>query len=402
MAVKVIQEKCIGCGICIDTCPFDAIDMIDDKAVITDKCTLCGNCIDICPEEAIVKEEKEIKVVDIDEYEGVWVFAEQREGNLLNVVIELIGEGRKIADELNTELTAILLGEDVDDLAEKLIKYGVDNVLYGDSELLKVYTTDAYTKVICGLIEERKPEIMLIGATNIGRDLGPRISARLRTGLTADCTKLEVDKENRRLLQTRPAFGGNLMATIICPNHRPQMSTVRPGVMEKAKYDENRVGNIEKFTPDLIEEDIKAKVLEVIKEAKAQVKLEEAEIIVSGGRGLGSPEGFKLIEELAEKLGGVVGASRATVDAGWIDQSHQVGQTGKTVRPTLYVACGISGAIQHLAGMQESEVIVAINKDKDAPIFKVADYGIVGDVYEVLPELIKGLDNIDTILENTN
>lgn len=404
MAIKVIQEKCIGCGICVKTCPFDAIDMIDKKAVITDKCTICGNCLDVCPKDAIIREEKKEKTkgMNIDKYEGVWVFAEQRDGNLLNVSIELLGEGRKIADELGTELTAILLGKDVDDLAERLIKYGADNVLYGDSELLKVYTTDGYTKVICDLIEERKPEIMLIGATNIGRDLGPRISARLRTGLTADCTKLEVDKENRRLLQTRPAFGGNLMATIICPNHRPQMSTVRPGVMEKAEYDENRVGNIEKFIPDLKEEDIKAKVLEAIKEAKAQVKLEEAEIIVSGGRGLGSPEGFKLIEELAEKLGGVVGASRATVDAGWIDQSHQVGQTGKTVRPTLYVACGISGAIQHLAGMQESEIIIAINKDKDAPIFKVADYGIVGDVYEVLPELIKGLDNVDNILENTN
>lgn len=402
MAVKVIQEKCIGCGICIDTCPFDAIDMVDEKAVITDKCTACGNCKDVCPKEAIIMEEREKNIINIDEYKGVWVFAEQREGKLLNVSIELIGEGRKIADELDTELTAILLGKDVEDLAKQLIKYGADNVLYGESELLQIYTTDGYTKVICDLIKERKPEIMLIGATNIGRDLGPRISARIHTGLTADCTRLEVDKENRRLLQTRPAFGGNLMATIICPNHRPQMSTVRPGVMEKAKYDESRLGNIEKFVPNLREEDIKAKVLEVVKEAKAQVKLEEANIIVSGGRGLGNPEGFKLIEELAEKLGAVVGASRATVDAGWIDQSHQVGQTGKTVRPTLYIACGISGAIQHLAGMQESEVIVAINKDKNAPIFKIADYGVVGDVYEVLPELIEALDNIDEILESVN
>lgn len=402
MAVKVIQEKCIGCGICIDTCPFDAIDMVDEKAVITDKCTACGNCIDVCPKEAIIMEEREKDIINIDEYKGVWVFAEQREGKLLNVSIELIGEGRKIADELDTELTAILLGKDVDDLSKQLIKYGADNVLYGESELLQIYTTDGYTKVICDLIKERKPEIMLIGATNIGRDLGPRISARIHTGLTADCTRLEVDKENRRLLQTRPAFGGNLMATIICPNHRPQMSTVRPGVMEKAKYDESRLGNIEKFVPNLREEDIKAKVLEVVKEAKAQIKLEEANIIVSGGRGLGNPEGFKLIEQLAEKLGAVVGASRATVDAGWIDQSHQVGQTGKTVRPTLYIACGISGAIQHLAGMQESEVIVAINKDKNAPIFKIADYGVVGDVYEVLPELIEALDNIDEILESVN
>ena len=402
MAVKVINKKCIGCGICVKACPFGAIDMIDKKAVIGDKCTICGVCVEKCPVKAIEKEEGEKHGVNIDEYKGVWVFAEQREGKLLNVAVELVGEGRKIADELNTELTAVLLGNNVDDLAEKLIKYGVDNVLYGDSELLEVYTTDGYTKVICELIGERKPEIMLIGATNIGRDLGPRISARIHTGLTADCTRLEVDLENRRLLQTRPAFGGNLMATIICPNYRPQMSTVRPGVMEKAKYDENREGNIEKFTPNLKEEDIKAKVVEFVKGGKAQVKLEEANIIVSGGRGLGNPEGFKLIEELADKLEGVVGASRATVDAGWIEQSHQVGQTGKTVRPTLYIACGISGAIQHLAGMQDSKVIVAINKDKDAPIFKVADYGIVGDVYEVLPELIEGLENIDEIMESMN
>ena len=399
MAVKVISEKCIGCGVCVSVCPFEAIDMVDNKAVITDKCTACGVCVEKCPVGAIEKEEGQRQGVNIDEYKGVWVFAEQREGNLLNVAIELVGEGRKIADELNTDLSAILLGDKVDDLAEKLIKYGADNVLYGDSKFLGIYTTEGYTKVICELIGEKKPEILLIGATNIGRDLGPRISARIHTGLTADCTRLEVDLENRRLMQTRPAFGGNLMATIICPNHRPQMSTVRPGVMEKAKYDENRQGNIERFTPNLTDEDIKAKVIRVLKGGKAEVKLEEANIIVAGGRGLGDPEGFKLIEELAEKLGAVVGASRATVDSGWIEQSHQVGQTGKTVRPTLYIACGISGAIQHLAGMQDSKCIIAINKDKDAPIFKVADYGIVGDVYEVLPELIKGLDNIDEIMD---
>ncbi len=402
MAIKVITEKCVGCGLCVGTCPFDAIDMVDDKAVITEKCTMCGSCLEVCPSEAIIKEEGEKQGINIDEYKGVWVFAEQREGNLLNVSIELLGEGRKIADQLDTELTAVILGKDIDELAEKLIKYGADNVLYADSELLELYTTDGYTKVICDLIKERKPEILLIGATNIGRDLGPRISSRVHTGLTADCTRLEVDLENRRLMQTRPAFGGNLMATIICPNHRPQMSTVRPGVMEKGKYDESRKGNIEKFTPELTEKDIRAKVVEVVKAKKAEVKLEEANIIVSGGRGLGNPEGFKLVEELAEKLGGVVGASRATVDAGWIDQEHQVGQTGKTVRPTIYIACGISGAIQHLAGMQDSDLIIAINKDKDAPIFKVADYGIVGDVYEVIPELIDGLENIDDIIESLN
>lgn len=401
MAVKVIEMKCIGCGKCVRVCPFEAIDMINKKAKINDKCTACGQCVEACPVKAIEKEEKKYRAggVDVELYRGVWVFAEQRDGELLNVAIELVGEGRKIANALEVPLTAVLLGNNIDNLAEKLVKYGADEVLYADHELLNVYTTDGYTKVIYDLIKERKPEIMLIGATNIGRDLGPRISARVHTGLTADCTKLDVDLENRRLMQTRPAFGGNLMATIVCPDHRPQMSTVRPGVMEKAKYDENRTGNIVKFTPELKDEDIRAKVTEVVKGGKAEVQLEESKIIVSGGRGLGNPEGFKLIEELAKKLGGVVGASRATVDSGWIEHNHQVGQTGKTVRPSLYVACGISGAIQHLAGMQESKVIVAINKDADAPIFKVADYGIVGDVYEILPELIEALDNVDDIMD---
>lgn len=399
MAVKVIDEKCIGCGTCVDTCPFEAIEIKDNIAVIGDKCTACGACVEECPVGAIEKEEEEKKGVNIDEYRGVWVFAEQRQGNLLNIAIELLGEGRKIADKLGTHLTAVILGKDIDDLAERLIKYGADKVIYADSNLLEPYTTDAFTKVMCDLIRERKPEILLIGATNIGRDLAPRISSRIHTGLTADCTRLDVDLENRRLMQTRPAFGGNLMATIITPNHRPQMATVRPGVMEKAHYDEERTGEIEKCTPKLTDDDIKAKVVEYVKGGKPVVKLEEAKIIVSGGRGLGNPEGFKLIEQLAEKLGAVVGASRATVDAGWIDQAHQVGQTGKTVRPDLYIACGISGAIQHLAGMKESKCIVAINKDKNAPIFEVADYGIVGDLYEIIPELISGLDNIDELLE---
>lgn len=346
------------------------------------------------------KKEEQVRAgaVDVDLYRGIWVLAEQRGGELLNVALELVGEGRKIADELGTELTAVLLGKDVDNLADELVKYGADKVLYADHDLLEVYTTDGYTKTICELVNERKPEIMLIGATNIGRDLGPRISARLHTGLTADCTKLDIDLENRRILQTRPAFGGNLMATIICPDHRPQMSTVRPGVMQKGIYDENREGEIIKFTPELKDDDIIAKVVKVVKGEKAQVQLEESKIIVSGGRGLGDSEGFKLLEELADKLGGVVGASRASVDAGWIEQGHQVGQTGKTVRPSLYIACGISGAIQHLAGMQESDTIVAINKDPNAPIFKIADYAIVGDVYEVLPELIASLDKVDEIV----
>lgn len=399
MAVKVIDEKCTGCSTCVDACPFEAIEMKGDKAYIKDNCTSCGACVDACPFDAIVKEDEEkIESDDISKYKGVWVFAEQREGKLLNVAVELLGEGRKIADKLGVELTAVLLGNKVDDIAEKLVKYGADVVLYAESELLEIYTTDGYTKVITELIKERKPEIMLIGATNIGRDLGPRLSARVHTGLTADCTRLEIDEEDNKLLMTRPAFGGNLMATIVCPDHRPQMSTVRPGVMERAKYDENRKGRIELVDIELTEEDIKAKVENVVKSGKAEVPLEEAKIIVAGGRGLGTKEGFELVEKLAKKLGGVVGASRATVDEGWIEHSHQVGQTGKTVRPKLYIACGISGAIQHLAGMQDAECIIAINKNPDAPIFKIADYGIVGDVTEIIPAMLEALDNVDDIV----
>jgi len=399
MAVRVIEEKCIGCSICKNNCPFDAIKMDNNKAVIMDNCTSCGACVEVCPVKAIEKEEEEKAGVDISAYKGVWVFAEQREGKLLNVAIELLGEGRKIADKLGVELTAVLLGSKIEDVCEKLVKYGADRVIYVDNELLNVYTTDAYAKVISELANDRKPEIFLIGATNIGRDLGPRLSAKLKTGLTADCTRLEIDEEDNKLLQTRPAFGGNLMATIACPNHRPQMSTVRPGVMEKGKYDEARQGVVEKVEVELSSSDIKANVVDVVKSGKAEVALEEAPIIVAGGRGLGSKDNFELVEKLAKKLGGVVGASRATVDAGWIEHPHQVGQTGKTVRPKLYIACGISGAIQHLAGMQESDCIVAINKNQDAPIFQIADFGIVGDVNEIIPALIEALDNVEDIME---
>lgn len=398
MAIRVIEEKCIGCSICQKNCPFDAISMENGKAVIKDNCTACGACVEVCPVNAIEKQEEERNGVDVSLYKGVWVFAEQREGKLLNVAVELMGEGRKIADTLGVELTAVLLGSKLNEAAERLVKYGADKVLYVDNELLNVYTTDGYTKVISELVSDRKPEIMLIGATNIGRDLGPRLSARLGTGLTADCTRLEIDEEDNKLLQTRPAFGGNLMATIVCPNHRPQMSTVRPGVMEKAQYDETRQGKIEIIDVDLSKSDIKAEVIEVVKSGKGEVALEEAPIIVSGGRGLGTRENFELVEKLAKKLGGVVGASRATVDEGWVEHSHQVGQTGKTVRPKLYIACGISGAIQHLAGMQEADCIVAINKNPDAPIFKIADFGIVGDVNEIIPAIIEALDNVDDII----
>ena len=335
--------------------------------------------------------------IKLDEYKGVWIIAEQRNGKVLNIALELLGEGRKLADKLNVKLTAVLLGNDIVKEAEKLIKYGADEVLKVEHELLEVYTTDGYTKVITELIKERKPEIVVIGATTIGRDLGPRIAGSVGTGLTADCTELGIDETDGKLLQTRPAFGGNLMATIICPKNRPQMSTVRPGVMEKARFDKNRRGVVEDIDPNIEAKDIIAKVIDVVKSEKKEVNLTDAPIIVSGGRGLGNAEGFRLIEELAEKLGGVVGSSRAAVDNGWIDSPHQVGQTGTTVRPKLYIACGISGAIQHQAGMLESECIVAINKNPDAPIFNIADYGIVGDLYDIIPAIIEAIDSEDSI-----
>lgn len=325
--------------------------------------------------------------MNIADYKGVWVFAEQREGELQKVSLELLGEGRKIADKLGVKLTALLLGSNVEALSETLAKHGADEVLVADDEKLAQYTTDAYTKVICDLANERKPGILFIGATFIGRDLGPRVAARLETGLTADCTSLDVEVEEGALLATRPAFGGNLMATIACPEHRPQMATVRPGVFAKVEADPSKC-KVEKVEVKLTDADVRTKVLETIKSKKNVVDISEAKVIVAGGRGVGSKENFALLQELADVLGGTVAGSRAAVEKGWLDGAYQVGQTGKTVKPSIYIACGISGAIQHVAGMQDSDVIIAINKDETAPIMKVADYGIVGDVNKVLPELI--------------
>lgn len=333
-------------------------------------------------------------IKDLSSYKNVWIFAEQREGKIAPVVIELLGEGRKLAKEVDAELCAILLGKDVDGLAKELITFGADKVYVADDALLEKYTTDAYTKVIKDAIDEIKPEIMLFGATHIGRDLAPRIASRVGTGLTADCTKLEIDPEDKKIKQTRPAFGGNIMATIICPNHRPQMSTVRPGVMDKAEKDETRTGEVIALDYKITQDDIRTTVLETVKTKKDLVSLTDANVIVSGGLGLGGPEGFEMLKKLADKLGGVVGSSRAAVDAGWIDHSHQVGQTGTTVKPNLYIACGISGAIQHLAGMQSSDFIIAINKNPAAPILEIADYGVVGDLHEIVPMLIEKLDSV--------
>ncbi|CAL84758.1 electron transfer flavoprotein subunit alpha/FixB family protein [Clostridium botulinum] len=333
--------------------------------------------------------------MNLSDFKGVWIFAEQREGKLQKVALELIGKGKELSKKLGVELTAVLLGYNIDDIPRQLIEYGADKVLYVNNPLLKNYTTDGYTKVINDLIEERKPEILLVGATYIGRDLAPRISSRLGTGLTADCTGLDIDDDTRNLLMTRPAFGGNLMATIICDSNRPQMSTVRPGVFQKLEKDANRDGSIENIKVNLKESDIKIKIKEIVKLAKEIEDISEAKILVSGGRGLGSPEGFKLLRELADLMGGAISGSRAVVDSGWIDKAYQVGQTGKTVRPNLYIACGISGAIQHLAGMQDSDYIIAINKDESAPIMQVADLSIVGDYKKILPSMIDEIKKIN-------
>ncbi|WP_113886467.1 electron transfer flavoprotein subunit alpha/FixB family protein [Clostridium butyricum] len=325
--------------------------------------------------------------MNIADYKGVWVFAEQREGELQKVSLELLGEGRRQADKLGVKLTALLLGSNIEGLSKTLAEHGADEVLIADDKLLEHYTTDAYTKVICDLVNERKPGILFVGATFIGRDLGPRVAARLNTGLTADCTSIDVEVENGDLLATRPAFGGNLMATIACPEHRPQMATVRPGVFAKVESDGANC-NIEKVNVELTDSDVRTKVLETVKTAKDIIDISEAKVIVSGGRGVGSKENFALLEELANILGGTVAGSRAAVEKGWIENAYQVGQTGKTVKPLIYIACGISGAIQHVAGMQDSDMIIAVNKDETAPIMKVADYAIVGDIKKVLPELI--------------
>lgn len=331
--------------------------------------------------------------INLNDYNNVWVIAEQNNGKIAPVTIELIGEGRKLADVLGKELMVVVAGYNMKAEVEELLHYGVNKAFYIESALLEKFSTDGYVKVFADLIKERKPEIVLVGASSIGRDIGPRLAGRIGTGLTADCTKLEIDETDHKLLSTRPAFGGNLMATIVCPKNRPQMSTVRPGVMEKASYHETPMGDLEVITPELKAEDIRTTLEKVIVDENKKVNLVDAKIVVSGGRGLKTAEGFEMIKELADALGGVVGSSRACVEAGWIDVSHQVGQTGTTVRPDLYIACGISGAIQHLAGMSESKYIVAINKDSKAPIFDVCDYGIVGDLNKVLPAMIEDIKN---------
>jgi len=387
--LNILKDKCIGCGVCVEVCPFGALELVDDIAVVNENCTACGACVDECPVSALILERPESdEEVDLTAYQGVWVWVEQFQGEACSISWEMMGQGRIIADQLGTQLTACVLGHNVRKIAEQAIQYGADRVFLFDDPTLADVRTDPYAKALIKLVREYKPEIFILGASARGRDLAGAVATELHTGLTADCTGLDIDPETRLLRQTRPAFGGNIMATILCPKHRPQMATVRHRVFEMPDPDPTRRGQIIEMEPVLKEEEIATQVVDFLLE-EGTVNLADARIIVSGGRGVGGPEGFAPIRELAEVLGGAVGASRAAVDAGWIPYAHQVGQTGRTVRPDLYIACGISGAIQHLAGMQTSKIIVAINKDPEAPIFNVATYGIVGDLFQVVPALIE-------------
>lgn len=401
--IKVVPEKCVGCGACVDACPFDALSM-DGSVAVEDvsKCTSCGLCMPTCPSDALIlpgwkpkpkKAEYAAKspagAEAQSEYKGIWVFIEQTEGIIAPVSWELMGEAVRLSKDLGVELCGVLLGDKVEGLANEVFAYGARKVYLIDAPILKYYRTQPYSSAVTDLIEKYKPEIVLFGATTVGRDLAGAIATYLGTGLTADCTGLDIDPETRLLRQTRPAFGVNIMATILCKTRRPQMSTVRPRVFSMPPKDPSRTGEIVRESIQMEEKNMLTQVVEIIKGSGKSVYLDRAEIIVSGGRGLGEAKNFSYIRELAGVLGGTVGSSRAAVEAGWISHEHQVGQTGTTVRPKVYIAVGISGAIQHLVGMQTSDIIVAINKDPEAPIFKVATYGIVGDFKVIVPLFVE-------------
>ena len=388
--IKVIKEKCVGCGLCVKTCPFGAITLKNKIAVIDlDKCTLCGACKEACKFDAIVIYKPQSIKTDISGYKNVWVFVEREDEKIASVSFELLGKARVLADDLKSKVVAVFLGSNIKKDAQELIYRGADEVIIVDKKELNYFIAENYANTIVQLIKKYKPEIVLAGATTVGRSLVSRIAVKIKTGLTADCTGLDIDRKTKCLVQTRPAFGGNIMAQIITPDYRPQMATVRHKVMKELPPDKSRKGTIieESLDGDIIDDRIE--FIKFIKEEAYKVNLADADIIVSGGRGLGEPKNFSLIRELAATLNAAVGASRAAVDAGWIPYSHQVGQTGRTVAPKIYIACGISGQIQHLVGMQSSKIIVAINKDPDAPIFKIANYGIVGDLFKVIPLLVK-------------
>jgi len=396
MEIKVNKETCNGCGLCKKVCLYDAIEIVDGKAIVNENCVFCGACIEVCKLNSIeitgLSEEKK----DFSDYSGVCIYLEANGDRITDVGFELVSEGRKLASQLRVKLSAVAIGSGIEKSTLGAFQYGLDKLYLIDNPVFSDNLDDIFAKALAQVISKYKPEIFLAGATWFGRTLIPKVAAILKTGLTADCTGLEIDKEKKILLQTRPTFGGNILATIITRNARPQMATVRPHVMEKKKIEEGK-GNykdrIEYIDIDEKNFKTKYKLLGTEKELNENINITDYEVVVSGGRGLGGSEKFSMLKELADLMGGVVGASRAAVDSGWISYPHQVGQTGKTVNPKLYIACGISGAIQHLAGMQTSDIIIAINKDPGAPIFKVANYGIVGDIFEVVPMLIKRLKN---------
>jgi len=388
-SISVRTEVCTGCGLCVPSCPFGSIAMVDGLAVIDETCTLCGACESSCPYEAIVLRKTDAGKADTGDCSGILVIAEQRDGAVDHSTLELLGEGSRLAAAEGTGVSVVLLTGDKGDWPEVLIHQGADTVYVAEAPELAHFRTEPSTRIISALILEMKPSVVLASATTTGRDLMPRIASNLCTGLTADCTVLELDEESGLLLQTRPAFGGNIMATIVCERTRPQMATVRPRVMKALELDSSRTGKIVQLPvlPGDIES--RTEIVEFIPLDEGEVDITEAEAIVSGGRGLKEPGNFALLEELAELLGGSVGASRAAIDAGWISYPHQVGQTGKTVQPRIYIACGISGAVQHRVGMQSSDRIVAVNRDESAPIFDFCDLGCVGDLFEVIPALIR-------------
>ena len=390
--LEINREECFGCGACLDVCAFSALRLDEEgKAVVNELCTACRACLDVCPVDALsLPEVERVQGPTEDAYQGVWVWIEQFQGQPCSISWEMLGKGKKLAEARSTSLAACVLGEGVEGIAREAIAYGADRVFLIDDPSLRVCRTRPYARCLVHLAQMYKPEIFLLGASSRGRDLAGAVATELHTGLTADCTALDIDPETALLRQTRPAFGGNIMATIICPDHRPQMATVRHRVFEMPQPGPTRQGEIVRQEPLLSEDEIAVKVVDFVAQ-KEEVNLAEARVIVAGGGGVGGPEGFAPLRELAKVLRGAVGASRRAVDEGWIPYAHQVGQTGRTVRPDLYIACGISGAIQHLAGMRTSKVVVAINKDPEAPIFEVAHYGVVGDLFQVVPALTEAL-----------
>ncbi|MFX1570470.1 MAG: FAD-binding protein [Promethearchaeota archaeon] len=394
--IYIDRDKCIGCGECVEACIFGSMSFEDNFPSISEDCRLCGACARICRYNAIIiKRKKKKKIID---WKGVLIFGEQRDGELLEVVHELLSKGKNLADKLKEPLLCVILGNSVKDIND-LKFYGADEIHYFNDNNLETFNCEIYSKIISNFVKKVKPSIFLIGATSIGRELGPRIAAKLKTGLTADCTGLEINKEGL-LLQTRPAFGGNIMASIICPFSRPQMATVRPKVMKIMK-DNNGEGRL--INHPVNSEFLNSKIITLSEmKYKNKCNIENADIIVSGGLGLGKKEGFILLRELADELNGVIAASRPAVDAGWAEPTVQVGMSGKVVQPHLYIACGISGAVQHRVGMETSDVIVAINKDERAPIFDIADFGIVADLYDFLPKFIQNLKKSKNDNKNKN